>query len=201
MIADLFRFLPSHPSFLVWAVPLAVSVLAVLVAVLGVRVLRKSVWLAGIGPQAFVALGGVAVSVHGLWGFATDTVRLPPLLAGAFIGVFDAAEMVLLVMLYRTADPARGWTRELRLMHRTAWMLVAFSGAMNAVHAASWWARPVLAAVPALAAWLIELQLWQKLGTQTAAEDDGASRPGPARLLALIWQHGWGWLFAVLGLD
>ncbi|MFJ4576150.1 hypothetical protein ACIP4W_32990 [Streptomyces sp. NPDC088846] len=174
--------------------------LAVAVALAGVRALRKSAWLSGIGPQAFVALGGVAVSVYGLWGFATQTVHLPAPLAVAFICVFDAAEMTLLVMLYRAADPDLGWTRQLRLIHRTAWMLVAFSAGMNAAHAPNWLSRPVLAAVPALAAWLIELQLRHKLGAATP-DDDPAARPGPGRLVTLVWQHGWSWLFAVLGLD
>ncbi|AWE51844.1 DUF2637 domain-containing protein [Streptomyces nigra] len=176
----------------------AVAVLAV--ALWAVGQLRQSSWLSGIGPQAFVALGGVAVSVHGLWGFATQTSGLPTELAVAFISVFDAAEMTLLVMMYRAADPEQGWTRELRLMHRTAWVLVAFSAAMNAVHAPNWWARPVLAAVPALAAWLIELQLRSKLHHVKPGQDDDA-RPGPARLVALLWQHAWAELFALLGLD
>ncbi|WP_069815317.1 hypothetical protein [Streptomyces sp. TP-A0874] len=196
----LLRLIPDQPSWLVWALPLAAAVLAVAVVVAGVRSLRRSAWLSGIGPQAFVALGGVAVSVYGLWGFATQTVHLPVPLAVAFIGVFDAAEMTLLVMLYRAADPALGWTRQLRLMHRTAWMLVAFSAGMNAAHAPNWLSRPVLAAVPALAAWLIELQLRQKLGA-AVPDDDPASRPGPGRLVTLVWQHCWSWLFAVLGLD
>lgn len=200
MIPTLTRLLPDGPGWLSWAAPLATALVAVAVALWGARRLRGSSWLSGIGPQAVVALGGVAVSVYGLWGFATETVHLPRLLAVAFISVFDAAEMVLLVMLYRAADPEVGWTRELRLMHRTAWTLVAFSGAMNAVHAPNWWARPVLAAVPALAAWLIELQLRSKLHTVKADEDDDA-RPGPARLVALLWQHAWSALFALLGLD
>ncbi|WP_185994171.1 ATP synthase F0 subunit B, partial [Streptomyces benahoarensis] len=189
-----------EPSWLSWAAPLTTAALAVAVAVVGIRVLRGSAWLSGIGPQAVVALGGVAVSVYGLWGFATETIGLPEPLAVAFIGVFDAAEMTLLVMLYRAADPDVGWTRQLRMMHRTAWTLVAFSGAMNAAHAPNLVSMPVLAAVPALAAWLIELQLRHKLGA-AGPEDDPSSRPGPARLLALIWQHGWAALFAVLGLD
>ncbi|MFI6765616.1 hypothetical protein [Streptomyces sp. NPDC050355] len=200
MIPNLSHLLPDGPGWLSWAGPLAAALVAVAVAVWGVGRLRKSSWLAGIGPQAIVALGGVAVSVYGLWGFATETVHLPQLLAIAFLSVFDAAEMVLLVMLYRTADPEVGWTRELRLMHRTAWTQVAFSGAMNAIHAPNWWARPVLAAVPALAAWLIELQLRSKLHTPKSDEDD-AARPGPARLVALLWQHAWSGLFALLGLD
>ncbi|MFF0136818.1 DUF2637 domain-containing protein [Streptomyces sp. NPDC005227] len=179
---------------------LAGAVAALALALWGLGQLRKSAWLSGIGPQAVVALGGVAVSVHGLWGFATQTSALPTELAVAFISVFDAAEMTLLVMMYRAADPEQGWTRELRLMHRTAWTLVAFSAAMNAVHAPNWWARPVLAAVPALAAWLIELQLRSKLHHVKAGQDDTA-RPGPARLVALLWQHAWAELFALLGLD
>ncbi|MFC8202159.1 DUF2637 domain-containing protein [Streptomyces sp. NPDC057298] len=180
---------------------LAGAVAALALALWGVGQLRKSSWLSGIGPQAIVALGGVAVSVHGLWGFATQTSDLPTALAVAFISVFDAAEMTLLVMMYRAADPEQGWTRELRLMHRTAWLLVAFSAAMNAVHAPNWWARPVLAAVPALAAWLIELQLRSKLHHVRPGQDDDMGRPGPARLVALLWQHAWAGLFALLGLD
>ncbi|MEU4199052.1 DUF2637 domain-containing protein [Streptomyces sp. NPDC026294] len=199
MIPDVFASWPGLSGGSPWLLlPLAVTVLAAVALV--VWRLRRSVWLAGIGPQAVVALGGVAVSIHGLWGFATETVHLPEPLAVAFICVFDAAEMVLLVMLYRAADPEVGWTRELRLMHRTAWTLVAFSAAMNAVHAPNWWARPVLAAVPGLAAWLIELQLRSKLHAARADEGDDA-RPGPARLLALLWQHAWAAVFALLGLD
>ncbi|MFI9028837.1 hypothetical protein [Streptomyces sp. NPDC053560] len=200
MIPDLHTLLPTGPGWLSWAAPVLLALTAVAVALLAVGRLRKSAWLSGIGPQAIVALGGVAVSVYGLWGFATETVHLPTPLAVAFISVFDAAEMTLLVMLYRTADPEVGWTRELRLMHRTAWTLVGFSGAMNAVHAPNWWARPVLAAVPALAAWLIELQLRSKLHTPSRDEEEDV-RPGPARLVALLWQHAWSGLFALLGLD
>ncbi|MET8645122.1 hypothetical protein [Streptomyces sp. NPDC004675] len=185
-----------------WLLPVTGAVAALAVVVWAVGRLRKSAWLSGIGPQAVVALGGVAVSVHGLWGFATQTSALPKVLAVAFIAVFDAAEMTLLVMMYRSADPEKGWTRELRLMHRTAWMLVSFSAAMNAVHAPNWWARPVLAAVPALAAWLIELQLRSKLHHVKPGQDNEVGgRPGPARLLALLWQHAWAELFALLGLD
>ncbi|MGW3955155.1 hypothetical protein ACWEKM_30415 [Streptomyces sp. NPDC004752] len=195
-------WLPGLPSGAwSWVVPLAGAVLALALVVWAVGRLRKSSWLSGIGPQAVVALGGVAVSVHGLWGFATQTSALPAGLAVAFIAVFDAAEMTLLVMMYRAADPETGWTRELRLMHRTAWMLVSFSAAMNAVHAPNWWARPVLAAVPALAAWLIELQLRSKLHHVKPGQDDDGGRPGPARLVALLWQHAWAELFALLGLD
>ncbi|MGG2461731.1 hypothetical protein ACO0M4_18255 [Streptomyces sp. RGM 3693] len=199
MIPQLTALLPGAPTWVSWAAPLAGLLLALALVTWGVGRLRKSVWLSGIGPQAIVALGGVAVSVFGLWGFATETVHLPKILAIAFIGVFDAAEMTLLVMLYRTADPKVGWTRELHLIHRTAWTLVGFSGAMNAIHAPNWWARPVLAAVPALAAWLIELQLRSKLHTPDV--DDTDARPGPARLVALLWQHAWSALFALWGLD
>lgn len=195
MASDWLPDLPEGPWL--W---LAGAVAALAAVLWAVGQLRKSSWLSGIGPQAIVALGGVAVSVHGLWGFATQTSGLPTELAVAFISVFDAAEMTLLVMMYRAADPEQGWTRELRLMHRTAWVLVSFSAAMNAVHAPNWWARPVLAAVPALAAWLIELQLRSKLHHVKPGQDDDA-RPGPARLVALLWQHAWAELFALLGLD
>lgn len=198
MSLDLIALTAGLPSW--W--PLAGAALALAAVVLLVAMLRRSTWLSGIGPQAAVALGGVAVSVHGLWGFAGETAKLPAALAVAFIAVFDAAEMALLVMLYRAADAKQGWTRELRLMHRTAWTLVAFSAAMNAVHAPNWWSRPVLAAIPALATWLIELQLRAKLHTvRPEGEGAGGRRPGPARLVALLWQHAWARLFAAFGLD
>ncbi|MGK4586071.1 hypothetical protein [Kitasatospora sp. HPMI-4] len=161
---------------------------------------RKPRLFAGIGPQAVVALGGVAVSVYGLWGFGTDFAKLPLELRVGFVSVFDAAELVLFGMLYRSADRDTGWTDELRLMHRTAWTLVSFSAAMNAVHAPNWWSRPVLAAIPALSAWLIELQLRAKLHDPNADEDEGAVA-GPLRLLVLLWQRAWAELFAKLGLD
>ena len=208
------------PSHLVHAVPTDVLVSvagAVWIAVVamgylvgrGVRSRRSAAMegagrqprmFSGIGPQAVVALGGVAVSVYGLWGFATDPklAGLPGLLAVGLIGVFDASEMVLFGMLYKAADKDTGWTPELRLMHKTAWVLVAFSASMNAVHAHTWWGRPILAAVPVLAAWLIELQLRAKL--QKTAEDED-SRPGPIRLVQLSWQHFWAWVFVQLRLD
>ncbi|GAB2891688.1 DUF2637 domain-containing protein [Streptomyces mayteni] len=186
-----------------WVMPVLATVgLGLAVAlVLWMRNTARS-WVSGIGPQAIVALGGVAVSVYGLWGFAIDTAKLPAVLAIAFIAVFDAAEMVLLMMLYRAADPAKGWTPQLRLMHRTAWMLVSFSCSMNAVHAPNWWSRPVLAAIPALATWLIELQLREKLGQHVAADDEQrVGRPGPVRLVVVVWQHFWARLFAAFGFD
>ncbi|GGO55411.1 hypothetical protein GCM10012287_46620 [Streptomyces daqingensis] len=193
----------GQPGWLPLLVATAVTFLMLAVGIaLIARRRGKTPWLAGIGPQAVVALGGVAVSVHGLWGFARDTAELSPWLAVAFIAVFDAAEMTLLVMLYRAADPKVGWTDELRLMHRTAWTLVAFSSLMNAVHAPNWWARPVMAAIPPLATWLIELQLRAKLHrTDKGQEVEEGGRPGPMRLLLLVWQHAWAGLFASLGLD
>ncbi|MEU5609394.1 hypothetical protein AB0H03_11780 [Streptomyces sparsogenes] len=201
MTSWLFDLFPGAPGWLSWAAPLAGAVLVLALVAWAMGRLRESRWLSGIGPQAVVALGGVAVSVHGLWGFATDTAGLPNPLAVAFIAVFDAAEMTLLVMMYRAADPEQGWTPELRLMHRTAWLLVSFSAAMNAVHAPNWWARPVLASIPGLAAWLIELQLRSKLHRERPDEADQGGRPGPVRLLVLLWQHAWAGLFALLGLD
>jgi hypothetical protein len=159
----------------------------------------------GIGPQAFVALGGVAVSAYGLWGFATNKhmAALPTPLAFGFIGTFDAAEMILFGMLYRAADPKTGWTPELKLMHKTAWVLVAFSASMNAVHATTWYGRPVLAAVPALAAWLIELQLRAKLlkKVDPLTPVDLSAKPGPLKLLSLSWTYIWAWLFARFDID
>jgi len=211
-LSSLTHALHGTPAWVVVVSAAGVAVAALAVAFLAVRGLWRATararrrsrtsegWLSGIGPQAVVALGGVAVSVHGLWGFATQTSQLPWPLAVGFIFPFDLAELVLFAMLYRSADPKIGWTPELRLMHKTAWTLVSFSASMNAVYAPTWWSKPILAAIPALAAWLIELQLRNKLRGAKRTEDEGA-RPGPLRLLVLLWQHGWSAAFAGLGLD
>ncbi|SOD67058.1 hypothetical protein SAMN06297387_12848 [Streptomyces zhaozhouensis] len=182
--------------YLVVAMTVSIA-LTLTVVLIAARKMPKP--LEGIGPQAVVALGGVGVSVYGLWHFAIDLAGLPPVMAVGFIAVFDAAELTLLLMMYRGADPEKGWTPELRLMHRTAWLLVCFSAGMNAVHAPTGWAMPVLGAIPPLAAWLIELKLRAKLYDPDAEDEE--AKPGPLRLLILAWQHGWSTLFAVLGLD
>ncbi|MFF2378640.1 DUF2637 domain-containing protein [Streptomyces xiamenensis] len=186
-------------------VPVWVPVAAVALVLVGTGLLvwmvKRSNWLEGIGAQAVVALGGVAISVHGLWGFATETAKLPMWLAIGVIMIFDAAEMTLLVMLYKAAAVEKKWTPQLRRLHRTAWMLVAFSCAMNAIHAPNWWSRPVLAAIPAVAAYLVELQVQQILDAEEEEEKKPGAQPGPVRLAVLLWQHMWAALFARLGLD
>lgn len=195
VLAPVTDWVTANP-YLVAAMTVSVA-LTLTVVLIAARKMPKP--LEGIGAQAVVALGGVAVSVYGLWHFATDLAGLPEPMAVGFVGVFDAAELTLLFMMYRSADAETGWTPELRMMHRTAWMLVCFSAGMNAVHAPTGWAMPVLGAIPPLAAWLIELKLRAKLYTPDADDED--AKPGPIRLVVLLWQHSWSGLFALLGLD
>ncbi|MGR7000835.1 hypothetical protein ACU686_26745 [Yinghuangia aomiensis] len=49
------------------------------------------------------AFGGVAVSLYGLWGFATDQAQLLTWLRIGFIATFDLAELTLFWMLHRAA--------------------------------------------------------------------------------------------------
>lgn len=209
-----------------WALALGAIVAAVVVVVLGTLAVRASArqWakardrradqrhkaglppsggIAEFGAQSLPALGGVAVSLFGLWGFSTDQAHLPFVLRIGFIATFDVAELTLFWMLHRAADARRGtgWSPGMRRTQALAWTLVAFSAAMNAVHASNWWGRVILAAIPVLAARLIELQVLAKLyGDGEIAEDNGG-RPGPLRLVVLIWQHTWSELFSWMGLD
>ncbi|WP_331758224.1 hypothetical protein [[Kitasatospora] papulosa] len=151
-------------------------------------------------------IGGIAVSLNGLWGFAQDTVGLSFFFAVGFVSMFDILEMRLFSEMYRMADadPRRRWTRQLKLMRATAWGFVFASAAANVVHAPNVWAAPFLAAMPIGAAWVIYVPLQSALGG--AEEDESTKRPegtkpGPFRLASLLWRRLWAWGFRKAGLD
>ncbi|MFF3460454.1 hypothetical protein ACFYXH_40490 [Streptomyces sp. NPDC002730] len=155
--------------------------------------------LGSMGRQAYVALGGMAVSIYGMWGFALQTAQLPEVIAVGFIGMFDAMELVLFSQLYKRANPKLGWTTQLRLIHNTAWALVAVSATANFIHAPNPVASPFMAAMPIGAAWVIELEFRARMRGSEKLDD--ASKAGPVRLLVLMWTKGWAAAFSGLGLD
>ncbi|MGW3491544.1 DUF2637 domain-containing protein [Streptomyces sp. NPDC001054] len=148
-------------------------------------------------------LGGIAVSLYGLWGFATGTLDLPMFFAIGFVSMFDVLELRLFALMYKSADPAKGWTPQLRLLQTTAWGFVAASAIANIAHAPNAIAAPFMALMPIGAAWVIELDLRRALAGKEAEEkpQQQGTKPGPFRLAALLWRRLWAWGFRVAGLD
>lgn len=148
-------------------------------------------------------LGGIAVSLYGLWGFATGTLDLPTFFAIGFVSMFDVLELRLFALMYKSADPNKGWTPQLRLLQATAWGFVAASAIANIAHAPNAIAAPFMALMPIGAAWVIELDLRRALAGKEAEEkpQQQGTKPGPFRLAALLWRRLWAWCFRVAGLD
>ncbi|NMI63134.1 hypothetical protein [Streptomyces sp. RLA2-12] len=156
--------------------------------------------LGGMGPAGRVALGGVLVSLYGLWGFATGTAQLPFLVAIGFCAMFDVLELQLFRLLYQTADPRKGKTPQYKLMHSTAWGLVSLSATANFVHAPNAVSAPFMAVMPAAAAWVIELELRKRMAGSEKVEDDKGSG-GPIRLVIKIWHKVWAAIYGAAGID
>ncbi len=147
-------------------------------------------------------LGGIAVSLYGLWGFATGTLGLPTFFAIGFVSMFDVLELRLFALMYKSADTTKGWTPQLRLLQATAWCFVTASAIANMAHAPNVIAAPFMALMPIGAAWVIELDLRRALAGKEAEEKpQQGTKPGPFRLAALIWRRLWAWGFRVAGLD
>ncbi|MFE7268185.1 hypothetical protein ACFU9B_40310 [Streptomyces sp. NPDC057592] len=147
-------------------------------------------------------LGGIAVSLYGLWGFATGTLDLPMFFAIGFVSMFDVLELRLFSLMYKSADPDKGWTRQLRLLQATAWGFVGASAIANIAHAPNAIAAPFMALMPIGAAWVIELDLRRALAGKEAEEKpQQGTKPGPFRLIGLLWRRLWAWGFRVAGLD
>lgn len=156
---------------------------------------------AAAGPLALLGACGMLVSLYGLYGFATESMQLPVPFAVPFMSIWDIAEAVCFVSLYRSAMNESRWTRPMRRTRRTAWGLVAASAAMNAAHApGNWIATVAFAAVPVVSAKLIEHEL-DRLLDANAEDDTEDVRPGFVRLFQLGYVHLWAALFARLGLD
>ncbi|MFE5730249.1 hypothetical protein ACFQ7A_04955 [Streptomyces sp. NPDC056528] len=147
-------------------------------------------------------LGGIAVSLYGLWGFATETAKLPFFFALAFMSMFDILQLRLFSQMYKMADPEKGWTRQLRTVQGTTWAFVLLSAVANFQHAPNIWSAPWLAAMPIGAAWVMQVPLKNALeGVQTKEEQPEGAKPGPGRLIALLWRRIWAWCFRVFGMD
>ncbi|MFF0430320.1 hypothetical protein ACFYUJ_38910 [Streptomyces sp. NPDC004520] len=147
-------------------------------------------------------LGGIAVSLYGLWGFATETAELPLFFALAFMSMFDILQLRLFSQMYKMADPERGWTRQLRTVQGTTWAFVLLSAVANFQHAPNIWSAPWLAAMPIGAAWVMQVPLKNALaGVQAEEKQPEGAKPGPGRLIALLWRRIWAWCFRVFGMD
>lgn len=147
-------------------------------------------------------LGGIAVSLYGLWGFARGTLDLPTFFAIGFVSMFDVLELRLFSLMYKSADPDKGWTPQLRLLQATAWCFVAGSAMANIAHAPNAIAAPFMALMPIGAAWVIELDLRRALaGKESEEKPKQGTKPGPLRLVGLLWRQLWAWGFRKAGLD
>ncbi|MFD0409961.1 hypothetical protein [Kitasatospora sp. NPDC127116] len=209
-INDLPEQFPGGPT--VMAVVVAVTLVGALAVVksrsasqqlraasVGARPVRKQ---GGAGPLAVLGVCGLAVSLHGLFGFATTTAKLPLELSIPFMAIFDIAEAVAFISLYRAAQTHTGWTAPMRRTKRLAWLLVAASSAMNAWHAPDHWvARIALGLVPVISAKLIEHELEKKLSENSGEDKNTTIPPGPGRLVELGWLHLWSFIFAKFNLD
>ncbi|GAA0357509.1 hypothetical protein GCM10009540_92360 [Streptomyces turgidiscabies] len=144
-----------------------------------------------------MALCSMSVSLYGMWGFARETAQLPEPFAIGFLAAFDLTELVLFTLLYKRAD--KGWTTQLRLMHDLAWCLVAVSATANFIHAPNAASAPFMAIMPIVAAVVIELEF--RAVMKGAELPDNEAKPGPAKLIGLLWTKGWAALFAGLDID
>ncbi|MFM9735198.1 coiled-coil domain-containing protein [Streptomyces niveiscabiei] len=144
-----------------------------------------------------MALCSMSVSLYGMWGFARETAQLPEPFAVGFLAAFDITELVLFTLLYKRAD--KGWTTQLRLMHDLAWCLVAVSATANFIHAPNAASAPFMAIMPIVAAVVIELEF--RAVMKGAELPDTEAKPGPAKLIGLLWTKGWAALFASLDID
>ncbi|MFE9334879.1 DUF2637 domain-containing protein, partial [Streptomyces sp. NPDC006925] len=149
-------------------------------------------------------LGGFAVSLHGLWGFATQTADLSFFFAIGFMSMFDILQLRLFSQMFRMADPRKGWTRPMRVMRATAWCFVLLSAVANFQHAPNIWSAPWLAAMPIGAAWVIQVPLKNALDSDDPEEQEKRPegvKPGPLRLIGLLWRRLWAYFFRKAGLD
>ncbi|MFJ8982669.1 hypothetical protein [Streptomyces sp. NPDC102282] len=144
-----------------------------------------------------MATCSMSVSLYGMWGFARETANLPEPFAVAFVSAFDVTELILFTLLYKRAD--KGWTTQLRLMHNLAWALVAVSATANWLHAPNAQSKPFMAIMPVVAALVIELEF--RAVMKGAEVLDTEARPGPVKLIGLLWTKGWAALFAGLDID
>ncbi|MER6845801.1 DUF2637 domain-containing protein [Streptomyces platensis] len=158
--------------------------------------------LAAAGPLAILGVCGMAVSLYGLYGFATDTMELPQLFAFPFMALFDVAEATCFVSLYRSAAVESTWTTPMRRTRRMAWGLVAASSGMNGAHApGNHIAMVAFAIVPIISAKLIEHELDKQLDANAEHRDQDDAQPGLVSLVQLSYHRMWDALFTRWGLD
>lgn len=204
------------PDWTMWA---AATVATAVVLYVGLRRARRAVLtspqaigaagangvrqtVAAAGPLAALGACGMVLSLNGLYGFATETMDLAPYWAVPIMAIFDLAEIVCFVSLYRSAAVESSWTRPMRQTRRMAWALVAASSTMNAVHApGNTWAMIVFAAVPVISAKLIEFELHKRMSANEVDAAPADASPGLVRLIQIAYTRVWAVAFARLGWD
>uniref|UniRef100_UPI002F9087E4 hypothetical protein n=1 Tax=Streptomyces albidoflavus TaxID=1886 RepID=UPI002F9087E4 len=203
------------PSWAPWLSALAVAAIVVAVAYQRRRRSRQALLpggsssastappVAAAGPLAALGACGMALSLYGLYGFATVEMGLDWYWAVPVMAIVDLAEITCFVSLYRSAAAESSWTRPMRRTRHMAWTLVAASAAMNAAHAPSDRLSAVIffALVPVTSAKLIEFELDKRMSANGEGEDDHGAGPGLGRLMQIAYTRVWANLFARLGWD
>lgn len=209
-----------------WTVPLAACLLVIIVSA-GTWLMARSAWRshhravarahANTAPAAVswllahrtvvgVGAAGMAVSMHGLYGFARDVLLLPIPLAVGFVTILDGATAALIFLLYGLVKNNPGkWTAQMQETRRGARFMVVLSAAANFYEAppqSGLVGAIFLALVPIIAAWMTERNLAaHRIAALAGAREDDHARPGPLRLIAVAWHSFWARVFALLGLD
>ncbi|MFD6917941.1 hypothetical protein [Streptomyces virginiae] len=204
------------PDWALWAAAVATAALALAVMYQRLRRIRTAVLpgeggstsearqaVTAAGPLAALGACGMALSLYGLYGFATENMNLAWYWALPLMAIFDLAEITCFVSLYRSAAVEAVWTRPMRRTRHMAWTLVAASAAMNAAHAPGdrLTATVVFAMVPITSAKLIEFELDKRMSANGAEDARGEAGPGLVRLLQIAYARTWARVFAWLGWD
>lgn len=209
-----------------WTVPLAATILTAAALTgtgLGVRSAWRShhraltraqdaaapaavSWLLAHRTVVAVGAAGMAVSMHGLFGFARDVLALPVPLAIGFVAILDGATAALVFLLYGLVKNNPGqWTAQMQETRRGARVMVGLSAAANFYEAppqSGVVGAIFLALVPIIAAWMTERNLAaHRIAALAGTGQDDHARPGPLRLITIGWHALWARTFAFLGLD
>ncbi|MFG3229907.1 hypothetical protein ACGF07_34680 [Kitasatospora sp. NPDC048194] len=203
------QHIESAPAWVVivaGAVALGLAVWMLKRVLFGTKANRNGLlsFLNEMGPHGKLAMAGVIVALYGLWGFGRDTAQLPGVIRVCFVLMFDVIELSLFGSLYKRAklneDGTRPeWTKGTRVVHYTAWGMVIASALANVTHAPNIYAAPFMALMPLGSAWVVELELRERMAG--GADTVNSSSTGPFRLLLALWTRWWADQYAKRGID